>query len=275
MVKIITDSSADLPQEVLQQYDITVVPLTVLVDGKEFQEGIDLTPLDFYEKMKASQELPKTSMPSPQSFAAVFRNFVQLGDVLCLTISSNLSGTYRSACLSSEEYDGKVAIFDTLSGSLGHGISVLKAAELAAQGIAMEEILKALELWRKKMNIFILLDTLENVVKGGRLSWVQGSLSKLLNVKVLLEGVDGSITVLEKVRGKKRVLKRVLDLIAERRDDFSDAIFGVTHVDCPEDLLYITQEIESRFHPKRILVNYMGSTMATYAGNGGIIISYI
>jgi len=275
LVKIVTDSSADLPQEIIQKYGISVVPLTVLIDGQEFQEGVNLTPLDFYCKMKSSQELPKTSMPSPQAFAAVFQELAKLGDVVCLSISSKLSGTYRSACLGSESFAGKVAVFDTLSGSLGHGISVLKAAELAAQGVAKEEILQALELWRSKMDIFIILDTLENIVKGGRLSWVQGSLSKLLDVKVLLEGINGSVEVNEKVRGKRRALKRVLDIIAARRDNFSDAIFGVTHVDCPEDLAVITEEIENRFHPQRILVNYMGSTMATYAGDGGMIISYI
>lgn len=275
MVKIITDSSADLPSEIIEQYRITVIPLTVFVDGREYQEGVDLKPLEFYQKMKTLKELPKTSMPSPETFKAAFSNLVQYGDVLCLTISSTLSSTYHSACKAAESYAGKVAIYDTLSGSLGHGISVLKAAELASQGISRDDILIKLENLRKRMNIFVILDTLDNIVKGGRLSWVQGSLSKILDVKILLEGVHGDLTVLEKIRSKKRILKRVLDLIAQRQQDFSQTIFGITHVNCPEDLKFLTSEIEERFHPQRILVNLMGTTMSTYAGEGGIIISYI
>lgn len=122
MIKIVTDSSADLPQELLQKYDITVVPLTVTIDEKEYAEGVDIKPEEFFEKMFASDKLPKTSQPSPAAFAKIFSSFGEDAEVLCLTISSGLSGTYQAACLGKELSNAKVTVFDTLAGSLGHGL---------------------------------------------------------------------------------------------------------------------------------------------------------
>jgi len=275
MIQIITDSSADLPTELLEKYNIHVVPLSVRIAGSEYEEGINLTPQEFYQKMFKSNELPKTSQPSPSYFADVFSNLAKNeDDMLCFTISSGLSGTYQSACLGKELSKTSVKIFDTLGGSLAHGIQVLKAAERASQGWTIEEITEELVAMRDQMNILILLDTLENVVKGGRLSKFQGSIAKVLNIKVISEGIQGNIEVLEKVRGNKRFLKRTLDIIDERKQDFSDSIFGISHTGNLEDVEYLKTEIENRFNPKQILINYMGATMGTYAGKGGTIVSF-
>ena len=161
-----------------------------------------------------------------------------------------------------------------MGGSLAHGIQVLKAAERASQGWTIEQITEELVAMRDQMNILILLDTLENVVKGGRLSKFQGSVAKVLNIKVILEGIQGNIEVLEKVRGNKRFLKRTLDIIDERKQDFSDSIFGISHTGNLEDVEYLKTEIENRFNPKQILINYMGATMGTYVGKGGTIVSF-
>ena len=125
------------------------------------------------------------------------------------------------------------------------------------------------------MEIFILLDTLENIVKGGRLNKFSGSLAKLLNIKVILEGKKGKVEILERIRGKKKTLNRMLNLIQERKKDFSNITFGITHVDNLEDVEYIKNEILRRFQPKDIIINDMGATMGTYAGKGGMIISFL
>ncbi len=275
MIHIITDSSADLPKDLLDKFNISVVPLSVRIDEKEYFEGIDLTPQEFYEKMFSTDHLPKTSQPSPSIFSDAFSSLVDQDDeVLCFTISSHLSGTYQSACLGKELSQAKVTVFNTLGGSLGHGLQVLKAAELAKAGYTLNEIIQELEEYRDKMNILILLDTLENVVKGGRLSKFQGSIAKVLNIKVILEGVKGEIEVLEKVRGNKKFLKRALDIIGERKDDFSETIFGITHTGNFDDIEFLKSEITARYNPKDIIVNYMGATMGTYAGKSGIIVSF-
>jgi len=275
MIKIITDSSSDLPDSVMKRYDITLVPLKVTIGDDDYFEKVDLTPQEFFTKMFAADELPKTSQPAPAAFAEAFSKFDVDTELLCLTISSGLSGTYQSACIGKELSNAKVTVFDTLAGSLGHGLQIIRAAELAEQGSAMEEIVDALEHYREKMNILVLLDTLENIVKGGRLSKFQGSLAKILNIKVLLERVDGGkVEIFEKIRGKKRFQKRVLEIIQERGNDFSQVTFGITHTGNEEDAEAIKQELIEQFHPKDVIVNYMGATMGTYAGKNGMIIAF-
>lgn len=275
MIKIITDSSADLPEELIKKYDITIVPLTITIDGKDYLETIDLTPKDFFQKMQSTDELPKTSQPSPAVFAKAFSAFDEGTDLLCLTISSGLSGTYQSACLGKELAGSNVVVFDTLAGSLSHGLQIIKAAELANQGSSLEEILAELTAYRDNMNILVLLQTLENIVKGGRLSKFQGSVAKLLNIKVILDRVEGGkVEVLEKIRGTKKFQKRIFELIEERRTDFSKTTFGITHTGNIEEAELLKQELIQRFQPKEVIVNYMGATMGTYAGKDGMILSF-
>lgn len=275
MIKIITDSSADLPSELMERYDIRVVPLTISINGQDYLEKADLSPQEFFNKMFATDELPKTSQPSPTAFADAFSTFALDDELLCLTISSGLSGTYQSAYMGKELSGAHVTVFDTLAGSMGHGLQILRAAQLAEQGNTMEEIIENLTAYREKMNILVLLDTLENIVKGGRLSKFQGSLAKILNIKVILERVDGGkVEILEKVRGRKKFEKRVLEIIQERGSDFTNVIFGITHTGNKQDAESLKQEIITLFSPKEVLISYMGATMGTYAGKNGIILSF-
>ncbi|MDP4083264.1 MAG: DegV family protein [Bacillota bacterium] len=275
MIKIITDSSSDLPYNLIEKYDITIVPLIIKLGHQDYLEGVDLTPKDFFTKMFSSDELPKTSQPAPSAFADVFSTFSSEHELLCLTISSGLSGTYQSACIGKELSSANVTIFDTLAGSLGHGLQIIRAAELAQKGHTIEEIISNLSDYRKNMNIFVLLDTLENIVKGGRLSRFQGSLAKILNIKVILERVEGGkVEILEKVRGKKKAQRRALEIIRERKTDFTNITFGITHTGNVEEAEALKQELILQFHPKDILINYMGATMGTYAGKGGMIVSF-
>ncbi|MBT2680428.1 DegV family protein [Bacillus sp. ISL-35] len=274
-MKIITDSSADLPSELMERYDITIVPLTISINGQDYLEKEDLTPQEFFNKMFAADELPKTSQPSPAAFADAFSKFAPDDELLCLTISSGLSRTYQSACMGRDLSTAHITVFDTLAGSMGHGLQILRAAELAEQGNTMGEIVENLTAYRENMNILILLDTLENIVKGGRLSKFQGSLAKILNIKVILERVDGGkVEILEKVRGRKKFERRVLEIIQERGNDFTDVTFGITHTGNAFDAEALKQEIITLLSPKEVLISYMGATMGTYAGKNGMIISF-
>ena len=141
MIKIITDSSADLPSEVIEKYNIKVVPLTVTIEGRDYLEGKDITPAEFFSEMGSDIE------------------------VLCMTISSGLSGTYQSACLAKEMSHENVTVFDTLAGSLGHGLQINRAAELIEQGYTMDKVIAELTEYRDNMNILVLLNTLEILSK--------------------------------------------------------------------------------------------------------------
>ena len=274
MIKIITDSSSDLSKDILKKYDIKVVPLKVNINGQDYLEGINLTPQEFFSKLFSSNDLPKTSQPSPASFAEAFSQFGEEDELLCMTISSALSGTYQSACMGKELSKAKVTVFDTLAGSLAHGFQVIHAAELAQKGYSVNEIVADLEKDREEMNILILLDTLENIVKGGRLSKFQGSIAKILNIKVVLEGINGQVEVIEKVQGKKRFQKKTLEIIRQRKEDFSKTVFGITHTGNIEEAEMLKAELILQFQPKDVVVRYMGATMGTYAGKGGMIVSF-
>ena len=276
MITLVTDSSCDLPPEIIKKHNIQVVPLKITIDGIEYTEGVNLTGDEFAQKMLASPSLPKTSQPSPGCFAETFDGIRSEGkEVLCLTISSKLSGTYQSACLAKEMAGSEgITVFDTLAGSLGHGLQIIRAAEMVEQGNGLKYILDELIACRQTMNILILLDTLENIVKGGRLSKFKGTVASVLNIKVLLEGVEGEVVELEKTRGRKKFMRRVLSVIGERREDFSNTIFGITHISNEEEAQALKQQIIERYQPKDVIVNTMGATMGTYAGDGGMILSF-
>jgi DegV family protein with EDD domain len=276
MIKIVTDSSSDLPKEIIKQYDITIVPLTVTIEGQDYLETINITPEEFFHRTSQVEELPKTSQPSPAAFAEVFSESEGNSEILCLTISSGLSGTYQSACLGKELADNtKVTVFDTLAGSLGHGLQIIRAAQLAEKGHSLEEIITDITNYRENMNILIMLNTLENIVKGGRLSKFKGTLAKVLSIKVILERIQGGkVGIFEKIRGKKKFQRRILEIMKERGVDFSQKTIGITHTGNLEDVESIKQEMIEQLQPNGIIVNYMGATMGTYAGKDGMIISF-
>jgi DegV family protein with EDD domain len=272
--QVVTDSSCDLPKELLERHGITTVPLSVDIDGDVYREGLDMTPCEFYEKMARSSGLPKTSQPSPAVFAETFRALSSAGPVLCVTLSSGLSGTYQSACLGRDLSGADVTVFDSLTGSLGLGLQVLKACELAENGCTTGEAVTSLSTYRSEMATLILLNTLENIVKGGRLSRFQGSLSKILDIRVLLRDAAGEVVLLEKVHGRKKLLDRAMQTVWGLRPDLSDRDVGITHFNNPGDAETVKRALSELCHPRGFIVNDMGSTMATYAGEGGMIVSF-
>jgi DegV family protein with EDD domain len=275
MLQLVTDSSCDLPEDLIKRYNIHVVPLVVNIDGESYRERVDISPKEFYKKMETSRNLPKTSQPTPASFVDVFKELSQSGPVLCITISSGLSGTYQSACLGKELSGADITIFDSLGGSLGHGLQVLRAAELAESGHPLNEIVNDLEKYRSGMNILIMLNTLDNIVKGGRLSRLQGNLGKLLDIKLLLRSTsEGKVVLRAKVRGKKKFMNLVLDEIVRLCPNMNAVDVGITHFNNLEDAEFIKKELSEKYHARNVILNDMGITMATYAGESGMIISF-
>jgi DegV family protein with EDD domain len=275
MLHLVTDSSCDLPEELVKRYNIHIVPLVVNVDGQFYRERVDITPQEFYKKMALSRNLPRTSQPTPASFQEVFTKLAASGPVLCITISSGLSGTYESACLGKDMCGADVTVFDSLAGSLGHGLQVLRAAEMAESGRSLEEIIDELKQYRSKMNILILLNTLDNIIKGGRLSRFQGTIGKLLDIKILLHNTSqGKVVVQAKVRGRKKFMNLVLQEIQRLCPDMTSTDVGITHFNNPEDTEIIRKELLEKYHARRVFISDMGATMATYAGETGMIVSF-
>lgn len=277
-VKVITDTSCDLPDEVLREYNIEMIPLKVTFEnGDTYLDRLEIGPELFTQRLMVSQKLPKTAAPDPNTFVRYFDDGVkEVGQVIFLSISSGLSSTYQIAKLACNLLDTtKVKVFDTLSASMGTGIMAIKAAQMAARGISLDLICQNLTQIRDISENIFTLDTLLNVVKGGRLSRVEGLAGTLLNIKPLLKGINGKPEVVEKVRGRKKALHRLLSMVGELAgDSISHRIVGITHVDCLEQAEFIYNEIEQRYAPQRILISPMSATIGTYAGKGGLMINF-
>jgi len=273
VVRIVTDSSCDLPVETLKKYGIPFASLNISVDDMTFKEDIDITPEEFWRLMSKSRELPKTSQPSPADFAEIFEDIQKKGETpLCITISSKLSGAYQSALLGAEMSGGKAIVFDSLAGSISHGIQVLIAARMAESGAELDKIVEALEEYRENVKIIIPLATVENIVKGGRLSKFQGSLVNILNMKIILHGINGEVKLLKKVRGSRRFREAIIELI-EASSKTGKKIFGITHVDNLKDAEFFASEIRKRVRDSEVIIGKMGPAIATYAGEGGLILA--
>ncbi|MGI6549767.1 MAG: DegV family protein [Syntrophomonadales bacterium] len=277
MIRVITDSGCDLPVEILAENQIEMVPLKVTFeDGESYLDRVEISPREFREKMYRSKELPKTAAPDPNTFMEVFRRALdEAGEAVCICISSGLSSTYQSAVLARDMLETeKIRIIDSLSASLGEGVLAIRAAEMARQGLSLDTIFNRLVDYRDNLKTVFTLDTLENVIKGGRLTKFQGLVGSILDIKPIFQGVEGKIEVLEKLRGRRRALRRLTALIGEMTRDVEKCIIGISHMDCLEEALELKKEIEKIYSPARIIIAEMGSTLGTYAGKGGIITAF-
>ena len=229
-IRIVTDSTADLNQELVEQYGIKVVPLEVLVEGTAYKDKVDITNEEFYKILRAVKELPTTSQPSPAVFADAYRELAAEGaeHIISIHISSELSGTYQSSVLASGMVADTVTVhnFDSRTATMGLGLIVLSAARMVEAGKPLEDILAALRQIIAGTNIYFLLDSLDNLHKGGRIGKASHLFGSLLNIKPVLNLSDGVISAYEKVRGNKdnKALERLIEILAEKTCECSRQI---------------------------------------------------
>lgn len=277
-VKIITDSSCDLPDNLLKEYNIEMIPLKVTFGDETFLDRVEISPALFVEKMCNSRTLPKTSTPDPQTVISSFENGLkEAAEVIFISLSSGLSSTYQTAILAKEMLGKQeIKVFDTLTASLGTGIAAIKAASMVAQGLNADKIIERLTEIRATREVVFTLDTLENVVKGGRLSPLQGKAGTLLSIKpILLGNMLGVPEVVEKVRGRKRAMQRLVSMLGELQGHaVRERLIGISHVSCPEDAFRLAEAIQDKYQPQeKIIIAEMGATIGTYAGVGGLMVN--
>ena len=274
-MQIVTDSSCDLPRELIEKLGILVVPLQIEIDGRQYIDGVDLTHLEFFEKMAASPTLPKTSQPSPQSYIDAFRQGINnYGEVLSIHLSSKLSGTIEGALMVKEELGGDIEVFDTLTGSIGVGLQVLKACELMKEGMQKSAIVEKLKEYRDQMRVVVYLETLENAVKGGRVSKPKEFVANLLNLKPVVHVEDGYVKILKTIRGKKKAIRLLLEEMEKKQKNYQDQIVAITHCDCLDEALALKEEIIEKFNPKEVMLTTMGPVIGTHAGTGGLLVCF-
>ena len=203
MIRIITDSASDVVGN--KREDLRVLPVSITFGEEEFQDGINLTHQMFYEKLIECDELPVTSQVPPFAFEKAFREAMETGNqVIAITLSSKLSGTYQSACIAAEGFGGKVRVVDSENASIGQHALVEYALRLKDAGLGIEEIVERLEADKKRIRLIALLDTLEYLKKGGRISKAAAMAGSLLSIKPVIAIQRGEVAILGKARGSKQ-----------------------------------------------------------------------
>lgn len=279
-VKIITDSASDLPKDIIHKYDIDVVPLLVYLDEEEFLDGTTIQPEKLYDDMR-NGKIYKTAQAPPNFFKEKFIEYAKEG-VSCIYIafSSELSGTYQSSLMAREEVleeysDFDLEIVDTKCASLGFGLVVYKVAQMAKEGKTKEEILQAVKFYSEHMEHIFTVDDLEYLYRGGRVSRTAAFVGGLLNIKPILDVEDGKLIPIEKVRGRKRVLKRMIEIMEERGVNLSNQIIGINHGDDIEGAMKLKGMIEEKFGCKEFLIHTIGCAIGAHSGPGTLSIYFL
>ncbi len=274
-IKIVTDSTADLSEDIIKDLEIHVVPLSISIEGETYLDRVDLSPEMFLEKMKASDELPKSSQPSAGVFAELYDELGKDGSkVISIHMTGDMSGTVRSAESAAEITDTDVTVVDSRFISRGLGFQVIEAAKLAREGKGVEEILKAITEIREKTQLYVVVDTLENLVKGGRIGKGKAMIGSLLNIKPIASLAGGEYTPVAKVRSHTQVVKFLVQQFME--DVKGKTIKGVGL--CHADGLALAQNLKTKIAEKtgydQFDIGHTTPIISTHTGIGAIGFTY-
>jgi len=273
-IRIVTDSTADIPQEIRQELGIEMVPLKVHFGNETYEDGVTIHPKQFYSKLSESQELPTTSQPSPVDFLELYRKLAAEPDthIISIHLSSAFSGTYQSALLAKSLMEDKanITVVDSKSASYGIGMLVVAAAEAARAGKTADECLEIVRRLRKETKLYFLVDTLEYLQKGGRIGKASAVLGSLLNIKPILTIDDeGVVAPVDKVRGQKKAMARIIELLNEQvRADRVRLI--VAHSNAEQTAKELASMLERQFHSDGVLYTEIGPVIGTHVGPGTV-----
>lgn len=275
-VHIVTDSTADLPAALIKAYGITVVPLKVIFRGcAPLLDGVEINTEQFYRRMLENRELSTTSQPSPAEFAAVYSKLAAAGgSIISLHISSAMSGACQSARMAKAMVAGAdIEVIDSNLVSMGLGLVVLEAAGAARAGKSKEEILKIIHQSLLKTHVYFIVDSFENLVRGGRIGRAQGFLGTILNIKPLLYLKDGIVHPYEKVRGRTRAVERLLEVVT--------GIAGGQKIKCslvhgnnPAGIEQLRRQMAGRLNCDEPVIASIGAVVGTHAGSGALGIAF-
>jgi DegV family protein with EDD domain len=277
-IAIVTDSSASIPQNLQDKYNIKVAPLLLLWGDKHYEDGVDIQANEFYQKLETSDILPTTSQATIAKFTEIFKELVEQGyDILTLVLSSKLSGTLDSAINAKKAFpNANIELVDTLSISTPLAMLVLMAARAARDGASLQECKTLVETAAKKVKIFFAVDTLTYLHKGGRINGAAKFLGTALGLKPILELRDGVIEGVEKVRTSKKAHQRLIDLVEnELGVDKSPEFICIISANAPDASDFLLNEIKSRFTPKEIMIGNLTPVIGAHTGPGTVGIGFL
>ena len=281
--KIITDSTSEIRQAQSKELKVPVVPIKSIFSGKEYREGIDLMPEEFYQKLEQSEDLPTTSQPSPGDFEAVFRTAIEEGnkDIILICISSKLSGTLQSAIIargaiqSSEDVpEANIHLIDSENTTIGLNILMQRAIAMRDAGKSAEEIVQTIEAAKKKLRLCAAIETLDYLHKGGRLSTTSKIAGTLLNVKPLISVVDGEIKVMGKCRGMKKACDEVLNMVDEAGGIDFDYPVALGYTGDKERFKQFEELARTYLDSRPAETLAIGAAIGTHVGPGAVAIAF-
>lgn len=275
-MKIIIDSTTDLPKELIEKYDIEVLPLRVLIDDKEYTDKETISVDQVYDAMKRGI-CPKTSLPNPKKTYELFREYASKGiDFIFYSFSSKLSSTFQNAFLIIEELKEefpkvKMVALDTRAGSIGAGLIALQGAKLAEKGFSFENILRISKDCIKHIEHVFTIDDLNWLLKGGRIKKSSALIGNALNIKPILDVKDGEMRVIKKIRGRKKALQTIVNILEERIKNFPNQIIGIAHADDFQSALEVKDMIIEKLGKNtNIIIEKIGSVLGSHLGIGGV-----
>lgn len=270
MVKIITDSTCNLDDELLTRHDIRVAPIAIQFGDETFEEGIDIDRDAFYARIDRTGRIPTTSQPSPSWFERFYREVHAQGDqALVITVTAKHSGTYQSAVLAKAMApQASVEVFDSASISLGTGWMVLEAARASERGLSLPAILARLEQVRRHLELALTPSTLRYLQMSGRVGKLQGAVASLLDVKPIIAVRDGLLEAGERVRTRSKALHRLVDYIQERTHSATAVNLAVIHARAPEEGNTLLDLARRALPVREVLVADLVASLAVHGGPG-------
>ncbi len=269
-VKIVTDSSSDLPKDLAEKLGIAVVPLYVRFGTDSYRDGVDITPDEFYKKLTGDSVIPVTSAPSPGLFTELYESLAGTTDsIISIHVSRNLSGTYEAAQAGGREVKAKcrIDIIDSRQVTMALGLLAIVAAKAAAAGATAEEIIKEVNDAMPRVYLAGLLNTLEFLEKGGRIGRAEAWMGAMLDIKPILSVQDGEVVPLERVRTRVRAIERLHELLEEH---LPASEIGIIHSTTPDEARKLSERVGKIQPGKEVYLARFGPVLGTYVGPGAV-----
>jgi DegV family protein with EDD domain len=273
---VVTDSTAYIPKELRDKWNIQMIPLNVIFEGEVYQEEIDIQAEEFFEEVK-QRELPTTSQPPVGQFVELFEKLSEEHDaVISIHLSSGISGTFQGAAAAGNMVDSiKVYTFDSEISCMIQGFYALEAAEWAARGEQPESIIKRLKELKKSTRAYFMVDDLSHLQRGGRLSSAQAFIGSLLQVKPLLHFENKVIVPFEKIRTRKKAMKRIVDLLREDTQSDSEYQAVIIHANREKEAIEWMDELTPQFPNVEFRISYFGPVIGTHLGEGAMALGWM
>lgn len=274
-MKIIVDSTCDLPKELIEKYEIDIVPVYIQHEDKTMADGIDITIEEYYDLLRKVDELPTTSAPSPRDFFDKINSALKkYSSVFILTLTSKLSATFQSAKIAAKRIkNAKIHLVDSKFGSGVLTFATLAAAKLSRRGVPEEDIVKEVEKLRDESFLLGYVETLENFKKSGRISNLKFWLGAVTKAKPILEIKDGIIQACGKATGKIKAQQKVITEVLKRVKNNIKYDIMITHGDDPDAAHFLMKEFEKKMNLGEKYINYLTPALATHLGIGTVVIS--